>query len=103
MILPCARRNTFPINPVSKTLSALSFFIIILSAFNLSSTFDPPKIITNGDLATVRIFSSCFTSLSTNLPAHVGRTCANPTNDGCVLCALGNESSTNKSNRSFNR
>ena len=28
---------------------------------------------------------------------------ANPTSDGCVLCALGNESKINKSNKSFNR
>ena len=64
---------------------------------------EPPKTIANGDFATVSIFSNCLTSFSNNFPAHVGKTCANPTSDGCVLCALGNESKINKSNKSFIR
>ena len=64
----------------------------------LSGTLEPPKIITCGAFATVIISSKFLTSLSTILPAHAGNTCVNPTIDGCDLCALGNESNTQRSN-----
>ena len=67
-------------------------------ASSLSGTLEPPKIITCGAFATVIISSRFLTSLSTILPAHDGNTWANPTIEGCDLCALGNESNTQISN-----
>jgi len=69
----------------------------ILIASSLSGTLEPPKTITWGALATVIISSRFLTSLSTMRPAHAGKTCGNPTIEGCDLCALGNESKTQRS------
>ena len=66
-------------------------------ASNLSGTLEPPRTMTCGAFATVIISSRFLTSRSTIRPAHAGSTCGNPTIDGCDLCALGNESKTQRS------